>query len=126
RKGCSHPGRGEASTKMKPFAALIFFLFNRFRSSTLGSPVKQKNPTFVGLYFGWRRGRDSNPRYAQHVYTLSRRAHSTTLTPLQVGCKSKRLYPYFKCKCQYGERLQTIDTPIAGAPACCSALRRIP
>src|SRR5690606_5193358 len=67
RKGCSHPGGGEASTKMKPFAALIFFLFNRFRSSTLGSPVKQKNPTFVGLYFGWRRGRDWLRRTAPHA-----------------------------------------------------------
>src|SRR5690606_35518121 len=114
-----------ASTKMKPFAALIFFLFNRFRSSTLGSPVKQKNPTFVGLYFGWRRGRDSNPRYAQHVYTLSRRAHSTTLTPLQVGCKSKRLFQYFQRKCHL-ESMRAIDTPITGAPAYCLALRRIP
>jgi hypothetical protein len=30
----------------------------------------------------WRRGRDSNPRYAINVYTLSRRAPSTARTPL--------------------------------------------
>ena len=32
----------------------------------------------------WRRGRDSNPRYGVTVYTLSRRAPSTTRTPLQI------------------------------------------
>jgi len=31
---------------------------------------------------GSRRERDSNPRYALDVYTLSRRAPSTTRTPL--------------------------------------------
>jgi hypothetical protein len=30
-----------------------------------------------------RRGRDSNPRYPFEVYTLSRRAPSTTRTPLR-------------------------------------------
>jgi hypothetical protein len=33
--------------------------------------------------FKWRRGRDSNPRYRE-VHTLSRRALSTTQTPLQI------------------------------------------
>jgi hypothetical protein len=32
----------------------------------------------------WRRERDSNPRYAIHVYTLSRRAPSTTRTSLRI------------------------------------------
>jgi hypothetical protein len=32
-----------------------------------------------------RRGRDSNPRYPFEVYTLSRRALSTTQTPLRNG-----------------------------------------
>ena len=32
----------------------------------------------------WRRGRDSNPRYLA-VHTLSKRAHSATLTPLRKG-----------------------------------------
>lgn len=31
----------------------------------------------------WRRGRDSNPRKAKHLYTLSRRATSTTHPPLR-------------------------------------------
>src|SRR5690606_37425392 len=31
----------------------------------------------------WRRGRDSNPRYAFGVYTLSRRAPSTARPPLR-------------------------------------------
>ena len=35
-----------------------------------------------------RRGRDSNPRYPFEVYTLSRRALSTTQTPLrEMDCK---------------------------------------
>ena len=33
--------------------------------------------------FVWRRERDSNPRYGVTVYTLSRRAPSTTRTPLR-------------------------------------------
>ena len=33
----------------------------------------------------WRRERDSNPRYAMNVYTLSRRAPSTTRTPLRTS-----------------------------------------
>ena len=33
----------------------------------------------------WRRERDSNPRYAINVYTLSRRALSTAQTPLRVA-----------------------------------------
>jgi hypothetical protein len=39
----------------------------------------------------WRRGRDSNPRYTFGVYTLSRRALSTTQTPLRIkwDCKGK-------------------------------------
>ncbi len=33
----------------------------------------------------WRRGRDSNPRYAFDVYSLSRGAPSTTRPPLRCG-----------------------------------------
>lgn len=32
-----------------------------------------------------RKGRDSNPRYSHPVYSLSRTAHSTTLTPFRVS-----------------------------------------
>src|SRR3569623_2315845 len=39
----------------------------------------------------WRRGRDSNPRYAFGVHTLSRRAPSTARTPLRASeTKTKR------------------------------------
>ncbi len=33
----------------------------------------------------WRTGRDSNPRYGVTVYTLSRRAPSTTRPPVHEG-----------------------------------------
>ena len=33
----------------------------------------------------WRRGRDSNPRYAINVYTLSRRAPSAARPPLRIN-----------------------------------------
>jgi hypothetical protein len=36
------------------------------------------------LIMDLRRGRDSNPRYPFEVYTLSRRALSTTQTPLRL------------------------------------------
>jgi hypothetical protein len=36
-----------------------------------------------GPFFDWRRGRDSNPRWAINPYTLSRRAPSTARTPLR-------------------------------------------
>jgi hypothetical protein len=48
-----------------------------------------------GTYERLRRGRDSNPRYPFEVYTLSRRALSTTQTPLLL-LSWKR---YNSCKC---------------------------
>ncbi len=38
---------------------------------------------FYGINSDWRRERDSNPRYAFDVNTLSRRAPSTTRPPLR-------------------------------------------
>jgi site-specific DNA recombinase len=38
------------------------------------------------VHLPWRSGRDSNPRYAFDVYTLSRRAPSTTRPPLRAPC----------------------------------------
>ncbi len=38
-----------------------------------------------GICTIWRKGRDSNPRYSHPVYSLSRTAHSTTLTPFRVS-----------------------------------------
>ena len=45
---------------------------------------------YMILFDNWRRERDSNPRYAINVYTLSRRALSTAQTPLRVACDSIR------------------------------------
>src|SRR5687768_3482447 len=36
----------------------------------------------------WRSGRDSNPRYAFGVYSLSRRAPSTTRPPLRMPARA--------------------------------------
>ena len=48
------------------------------------SPEHTKKATLRAAFFGmWRRERDSNPRYAINVYTLSRRAPSTTRTSLR-------------------------------------------
>ena len=44
-------------------------------------PEKANSIAKVGF---WQRGRDSNPRYPLGLYTLSRRAPSTTRTPLCV------------------------------------------
>ena len=47
-------------------------------------------------YVFMRRGRDSNPRYAFGVYSLSRRASSTTPAPLQ-SCVCVRTKIEQKC-----------------------------
>ncbi len=39
----------------------------------------------------WRSGRDSNPRYAFGVYSLSRRAPSTTRPPLRIALELRPL-----------------------------------
>ena len=44
--------------------------------------ISRMGVRILGPFF-WRRGRDSNPRYAINVYTLSRRAPSTTRPPLR-------------------------------------------
>jgi hypothetical protein len=43
-----------------------------------------KRPLRGALRF-WRRGRDSNPRYAIHVRLISSQVHSTALPPLRRG-----------------------------------------
>ena len=53
-----------------------FFIYPTSSSDT-------KKPRDAGLFCIWRRERDSNPRYAINVYTLSRRAPSATRTPLR-------------------------------------------
>ena len=61
------------------------YAFGRTRgfSSRLSNP--NENAPFKGaLTFGWRRRRDSNPRYAINVYSLSRGAPSATRPLLQI------------------------------------------
>ncbi len=43
----------------------------------------RQNSVISGKSINWRREGDSNPRYAINVYTLSRRALSTTQPPLR-------------------------------------------
>ena len=69
-------------------------LFNRSKSFSCGffetAYISRKKKAcnhsicklLIVLTFYLRRERDSNPRYAFDVYTLSRRAPSTTRTPL--------------------------------------------
>ncbi|MFM1898292.1 MAG: hypothetical protein RL577_532, partial [Bacteroidota bacterium] len=84
--------KGENQTPAKPAAAQPFFMFFWLRSSILGLPFEhKKSPDFSELCRVLQRGRDSNPRYAFGVYTLSRRAPSTTRTPLCAGCKFRGL-----------------------------------
>jgi hypothetical protein len=49
----------------------------------LHTPDKAKGPCKQGLLLYWRRGRDSNPRWAINPYALSRGAPSATRPPLR-------------------------------------------
>ena len=55
--------------------------------------INKKAPAnYAGAFlFIWRRERDSNPRYAINVYTLSRRAPSATQPSLQIVVFFRRL-----------------------------------
>ncbi len=55
--------------------------------------INEKAPAnYAGAFsFIWRRERDSNPRYAINVYTLSRRAPSATQPSLQIVVFFRRL-----------------------------------
>ena len=53
------------------------------------SPLPKKTETLQVP--AWRSGRDSNPRYGFAVYSLSRRAPSTTRPPLRVPGRSAHL-----------------------------------
>lgn len=56
------------------------FLFKQARIHTI--VFLPTSITFQSTITNLQRGRDSNPRYAFGVYTLSRRAPSTTRPPL--------------------------------------------
>ena len=58
----------------------------------ISKPLKNKQNQLLN----WRRERDSNPRYAINVYTLSRRAPSTTRPPLR--CVNYTQITYAKIK----------------------------
>ena len=59
----------------------------RASSPSSGNLLVATSSLFVGK--GWRRGWDSNPRYAINVYRFSRPAPSTTRPPLRKGAESR-------------------------------------
>jgi hypothetical protein len=61
----------------------------RFEERSLGDGINPGGvPSFVRR---WRSGRDSNPRYGFAVYSLSRRAPSTTRPPLRCSWRAAHL-----------------------------------
>ena len=59
--------------------------------------IGQKKSNLLKVRRTMRRGRDSNPRYPLEVYTLSRRAPSTTRTPLLIlSCKEINKKQFFQ------------------------------
>jgi hypothetical protein len=77
----SEPVRGVGRIKMQLAALSVIFVCQSLLSLRLKLGQKKMPP--AGVAFLWRRETDSNPRYPFEVYTLSRRAPSTTRTPLQ-------------------------------------------
>ena len=53
------------------------------RGANLRSDCDAIKWDIIDIKFAWRRGRDSNPRWAINPYTLSRRAPSAARTPLR-------------------------------------------
>ena len=56
-----------------------------FEPGPLSPPDQKKTPQSGAFFLVWRRERDSNPRYAINVYSLSRGALSTTQPSLRIG-----------------------------------------
>lgn len=64
----------------------------RFVKRTQSGGKVETDGHFRTLWNGrWRSGRDSNPRYAFDVYSLSRRAPSTTRPPLRIALEGGSL-----------------------------------
>ena len=63
------------------------------------------------LITNWRRGRDSNPRYPFEVYTLSRRALSTTQTSLLFKARKCMIIRAFNKSYFYPTRYVPFDFP---------------
>ena len=57
---------------------------SRTRARQTDSPPNEKTPP-RGRLFGWRRGRDSNPRWTFDPRPLSKRVPSASRSPLQVA-----------------------------------------
>ena len=79
----SHPCRALRPRASRPNSALGRVCRTRGVVHT-AYPCKIKKGPVWALFKFWRRRRDSNPRYVA-VYTLSRRAPSTTRPPLRGG-----------------------------------------
>ena len=80
------------------------FVEPRF-SSSLSIPLHIKKPPQGRLFHVWRRERDSNPRYAINVYTLSRRAPSATQPSLQNWLQPIRLRARILAKISISARI---------------------
>ena len=61
-----------------------------FLSGRFGKDQRLLRAKFLTGPAGWRRGRDSNPRYLS-AHPISSRAHSTTLPPLQTKMLKKSM-----------------------------------
>ena len=66
------------------YILISFGLINTTGGHGCAKKIMDKVHEFGKLEESWRRGRDSNPRYAINVYTISSRALSTTQTPLRI------------------------------------------
>ena len=71
--------KGKANFSLRGVCALLRVA----RRANLLNVATQKAPYIKGA-LAWRREGDLNPRYAYDVYTISNRAHSTTLTSLHI------------------------------------------
>ena len=56
------------------------------KSAALRRKPRKGKASYYNKLTAWRSGRDSNPRYGFAVYSLSRRAPSTTRPPLRMIC----------------------------------------
>ena len=87
---CASPSAEPASGRRRGAPTFLrqrcWLRSNREGSRPSVHRTNKKAPACTGAFsFVWRRERDSNPRYAINVYTLSRRAPSATRTPLRIS-----------------------------------------
>ena len=83
-------------------------IFSNQRVLTKTSHTNKLKRAHKGPFLIWRRKRDSNPRYAINVYTLSRRAPSTTQPPLRMRERINQLRSSCNAKQAYFSNLQTL------------------